>query len=242
MPLYRAAPAAVEFWHATGSPRMLRHDDAAAGRIPREARPGLPTVVAAGTPARRRAGLDLAAVPAAHRQPTLVLAGDDDPIIPLANARILAALIPSARLHVYHGGHLELVTRPDLLAPVVAGFLAQGSPRQASPCTDKPLTSPSRPSRCSAACSSRARMDIRVPPQCLVSGGSTFSMRALRFARLRPGGLRWPNLVTVRPPVTCDPARVLPTFGTNSHRGSSTTWADSGVGGNSWLIEASPVR
>ena len=66
------------------------------------------------------------------RQPTLVLAGDDDPIIPLANARILAALIPSARLHVYHGGHLELVTRPDLLAPVVAGFLAQPSPRQAS--------------------------------------------------------------------------------------------------------------
>ena len=112
---------------------MLRHDDAAAGRIPREARLGLRTVVAAGTPARRRAGLDLAAVPAAHRQPALVLAGDDDPIIPLANARILAALIPSARLHVYHGGHLELVTRPALLAPVVAGFLAQGSPREASP-------------------------------------------------------------------------------------------------------------
>jgi poly(3-hydroxyalkanoate) depolymerase len=66
------------------------------------------------------------------RQPTLVLAGDDDPIIPLANAKILAGLIPSARLHVYHGGHLELVTPPGLLAPVVAGFLAQGSPREAS--------------------------------------------------------------------------------------------------------------
>ncbi|MGO9778160.1 MAG: hypothetical protein ACLPQY_00110, partial [Streptosporangiaceae bacterium] len=79
MPLYRAAPAAVEFWHTTGSSRMLRHDDAAAGRIPREARLGLRTVVAAGTPARRQAGLDLAAVPAAHRQPALVLAGDDDP-------------------------------------------------------------------------------------------------------------------------------------------------------------------
>jgi pimeloyl-ACP methyl ester carboxylesterase len=61
-----------------------------------------------------------------------VLAGDDDPIIPLANAKILAGLIPSARLHVYHGGHLELVTPPGLLAPVVAGFLAQGSPREAS--------------------------------------------------------------------------------------------------------------
>ena len=65
------------------------------------------------------------------RQPTLVLAGDDDPIIPLANAKILAALIPRARLQVYHGGHLELVTRPDLLAPVVAGSSAQPSPRQA---------------------------------------------------------------------------------------------------------------
>ena len=61
-----------------------------------------------------------------------MLAGDDDPIIPLANARIPAALIPRARLQVYHGGHLELVTRPDLLAPVVVGFLAQGSPREAS--------------------------------------------------------------------------------------------------------------
>ena len=88
--------------------------------------------MAGGTPARRRAGLGLAAVPAAHRQPALVLAGDDDPIIPLANAGILAALIPSARLHVSHGGHLELVARQPC-SPVVAGFLAQGSPREASP-------------------------------------------------------------------------------------------------------------
>ena len=42
---------------------------------------------------------------------------------------ILAALIPRAQLHVYHGGHLELVIRPGLLAPVVAGFLAQPSSR-----------------------------------------------------------------------------------------------------------------
>ena len=70
------------------------------------------------------------------RQPTLVLAGDDDPIIPLANARILAAMIPSARLHVYHGGHLELVTRPGLLAPVVAGFLAGAARARPQPCPD----------------------------------------------------------------------------------------------------------
>jgi poly(3-hydroxyalkanoate) depolymerase len=58
------------------------------------------------------------------RQPTLILAGDDDPIIPLANARLMKLLIPKARLHVYHGGHLGLVTEAAQLAPVVDAFLA----------------------------------------------------------------------------------------------------------------------
>ena len=58
------------------------------------------------------------------RQRTLVLTGDQDPIIPVANGRILAAGIPHAKLHVYHGGHVELVTRPSLLTPLITGFLA----------------------------------------------------------------------------------------------------------------------
>ena len=58
------------------------------------------------------------------RQRTLVLTGDDDPIIPVANGRILAAGIPHATLHVYHGGHVELVTRPSLLTPLITSFLA----------------------------------------------------------------------------------------------------------------------
>ncbi len=58
------------------------------------------------------------------RQPTLILAGDDDPIIPLANARLMHRLIRDSRLHVYHGGHLALVTDAAELAPVVDGFLA----------------------------------------------------------------------------------------------------------------------
>jgi poly(3-hydroxyalkanoate) depolymerase len=58
------------------------------------------------------------------RQPTLILAGADDPIIPLANARLMKLLIPKARLHVYHGGHLGLVTEAAELAPVVDAFLA----------------------------------------------------------------------------------------------------------------------
>jgi len=60
------------------------------------------------------------------RQPTLILAGDDDPIIPLANARLMHRLIRDSRLHVYHGGHLGLVTDAAELAPVVDGFLAAG--------------------------------------------------------------------------------------------------------------------
>lgn len=57
------------------------------------------------------------------RQPTLILAGDDDPLIPLANARILNRLLPNAQLHVYPDGHLGLVTSAHILAPRIAAFL-----------------------------------------------------------------------------------------------------------------------
>jgi poly(3-hydroxyalkanoate) depolymerase len=59
------------------------------------------------------------------RQPTLILAGDDDPIIPLANARIMHRLIPHSELHVYHGGHLDLVAEAPRMGPVVETFLAR---------------------------------------------------------------------------------------------------------------------
>ena len=58
------------------------------------------------------------------RQPVLILAGDDDPIIPLANARLMHRLVRDSRLHVYPGGHLGLITEAAALAPVVDGFLA----------------------------------------------------------------------------------------------------------------------
>jgi poly(3-hydroxyalkanoate) depolymerase len=57
------------------------------------------------------------------RQPTLVLAGDDDPIVPVVNARIMARLLPRAQLHVYRGGHIALITEAPDLAPVVEDFL-----------------------------------------------------------------------------------------------------------------------
>jgi poly(3-hydroxyoctanoate) depolymerase len=56
--------------------------------------------------------------------PTLVLTGDDDPIVPLANGYLLARLIPHARLHVVPGGgHLFLLERPTEAAAVVTAFL-----------------------------------------------------------------------------------------------------------------------
>jgi poly(3-hydroxyalkanoate) depolymerase len=57
------------------------------------------------------------------RQPTLLVMGDDDPIVPAVNARIMARLIPDARLHLYQGGHIALVTEADRLAPVIEEFL-----------------------------------------------------------------------------------------------------------------------
>ena len=58
------------------------------------------------------------------RPPTLVLAGDDDPIVPLVNGRLLERLIPDCRCHVVRGGgHLFLLERPIEIAAVVTDFL-----------------------------------------------------------------------------------------------------------------------
>jgi poly(3-hydroxyalkanoate) depolymerase len=57
------------------------------------------------------------------RQPTLILAGNDDPVIPLANARLMAALIRDSRLHVFDDGHLFVFSQPCETARVVLEFL-----------------------------------------------------------------------------------------------------------------------
>jgi pimeloyl-ACP methyl ester carboxylesterase len=50
---------------------------------------------------------------------------DDDPIIPLANARLVASLLPDAPLHVVRrAGHLFLLTHADEIAPLVEDFRA----------------------------------------------------------------------------------------------------------------------
>jgi poly(3-hydroxyalkanoate) depolymerase len=56
-------------------------------------------------------------------QPTLVMAGTDDPIVPIANGHILAKLIPDAQLVTIDDGHLFLVTSAVASAQLIAKFL-----------------------------------------------------------------------------------------------------------------------
>jgi pimeloyl-ACP methyl ester carboxylesterase len=54
-----------------------------------------------------------------------VIHGSEDPIVPVANARILAKLIPNSQLYVVEDGHLALLTSADELAPVMERFLLE---------------------------------------------------------------------------------------------------------------------
>jgi poly(3-hydroxyalkanoate) depolymerase len=58
------------------------------------------------------------------RQPTLILMGRDDPLVPVMNGRILASLIPNSRLEIIDDGHLFIVTRPDETAQRIERFLS----------------------------------------------------------------------------------------------------------------------
>ncbi len=58
------------------------------------------------------------------KQPTLVMSGDRDHIVPLANARILKAAIPYADLRIVKGGgHLFVVSRAKQVIPVINRYL-----------------------------------------------------------------------------------------------------------------------
>ena len=62
------------------------------------------------------------------RQPTLILHGDDDPLVPLANAKIMHRLIPHSKLYIFHDGHLGLGTSAQELAQVIDQFLSDPFP------------------------------------------------------------------------------------------------------------------
>jgi len=58
------------------------------------------------------------------QQPTLVLGGDDDPLVPLENLYDLRDAIPNAVVRVVFGaGHLMLLDQPALIGPLVTEFL-----------------------------------------------------------------------------------------------------------------------
>ncbi|GAA4886201.1 poly(3-hydroxyalkanoate) depolymerase [Actinomycetospora straminea] len=60
-------------------------------------------------------------------QRVLLLAGDDDPIIPTVNAHLMARLLRHGRLHVVRGGgHLALLTHAAEVVPLVHDFLTDG--------------------------------------------------------------------------------------------------------------------
>ena len=59
------------------------------------------------------------------RQPTLIMAGTDDPLVPVINARLLNTLIPNSRLELIDDGHMFLVTKPKLCAEMIEGFLRE---------------------------------------------------------------------------------------------------------------------
>ena len=58
------------------------------------------------------------------KMPTLIMAGDRDAIVPMANAHILNFGLPNARLHVVEdGGHLFLVTKAKETVSEILDFL-----------------------------------------------------------------------------------------------------------------------
>ena len=58
------------------------------------------------------------------KKPTLILMGDDDQIVPLANGKILDTLIPNSELHVLEGGgHLFLLSHADQSVSAIRAFL-----------------------------------------------------------------------------------------------------------------------
>jgi poly(3-hydroxyoctanoate) depolymerase len=58
---------------------------------------------------------------------TLVVCGDDDPLVPVANARMMAERIPRAKLAVVErAGHLLLWDEPERVAPQIGQFVGWG--------------------------------------------------------------------------------------------------------------------
>jgi pimeloyl-ACP methyl ester carboxylesterase len=74
---------------------------------------------------RLAGAVDLRATLPQITQPTLVLHGDADRILPLESSRWLVATLPNARLVVLPGaGHVPIMTRPQAVAQAIQDFFS----------------------------------------------------------------------------------------------------------------------
>jgi poly(3-hydroxyalkanoate) depolymerase len=62
------------------------------------------------------------------RQPTLILAGTRDPLIHVANAKLMHRLIARSRLQLIDDGHLFLLTSREVVADTIERFLCADDP------------------------------------------------------------------------------------------------------------------
>jgi pimeloyl-ACP methyl ester carboxylesterase len=73
-------------------------------------------------------GLDLRPQVSQISQPTLILHGEADQLVPLRDAEWLAAQLPDCHLEVFKGaGHVPTVTRPREVAEAINRYLGQGA-------------------------------------------------------------------------------------------------------------------
>ena len=63
--------------------------------------------------------------------PTLIMMGDDDPIVPAVNGRILRNRLPNAELVTMPCGHLFILTHPEQTAGQIEAFIHEGGARAA---------------------------------------------------------------------------------------------------------------
>lgn len=114
--------------------RELVTDELARVRYAASIRPGFQESFAAMFPAPRQRWVDALCTPdeqiAALAQPTLIVHGRDDKVIPLATSLRLHELIDDSELHVFgRCGHWTQIERSGPFAVLVAEFLSRDSDR-----------------------------------------------------------------------------------------------------------------
>ncbi len=58
--------------------------------------------------------------------PTLILMGEDDPIVPAVNGKIMASRMPNAQLEIVPCGHMFVLTQAEAVADRVEDFIHDG--------------------------------------------------------------------------------------------------------------------